>query len=284
MKKIVLATAIMAIGLHLVFAGALFSQSEKILAKVGDRIITQKRLDELVEKYMQYKPNKGEALTKEEKKQVLDRMVNGIMIANEAEKEKMDQLPEIKEKMKAYREELLIQEYVIKKVAPTVVVSEEELNEKLKANPNLAPKVSLRLREIVVKTEAEAMEIYQKLLKGENFAQLAVTKSVGPTADMGGSLKMLISKGMFPKPLDEAAFALGKGEFSMPIKTDKGYTLLFLEDRIERTPEEMKQLEGTIKDKIRKIEANRKLEAAITKKSEELKKIYKVEVHYDQIQ
>ena len=284
MKKIVLATVITAIGLCLVFGGTLFSQSEKILAKVGDRVITQKEMNELIDKYVQYKPKSGEPLTKEEKKQILDRMVSGIMFAKEAEKEKLGESAEIKEKIRAFREELLIQEYVKLKVAPTVVVTDGEIEEKLKGNPQLAPKVSLRMREIVVKTEKEAMEVYEKLVKGEDFSKLAVAKSIGPTADMGGALKTLISKGMWPKPLEDAAFALGRGEFSLPVKTEKGYTLLFLVDKIERSPAEMKTLEDTIKGKIKQIEASRKLEAAIVKKTEELKKGYKIEVHYDQIQ
>jgi parvulin-like peptidyl-prolyl isomerase len=284
MKKMVLATVITAMGLCLVFGGSLFSQSEKILAKVGDRVITQKEMNDLIDKYVKYKPKKGEAVSQEEKKQILDRMISGIMFAKEAEKEKLGETAEIKEKIRAFREELLIQEYIKLKVAPTVVVTDGEIEEKLKSNPQLAPKVSLRMREIVVKTEKEAMEIYGKLVKGEDFVKLATAKSIGSTADMGGALKMLVSKGMWPKPLEDAAFALGRGEFSMPVKTDKGYTILFLVDKIERSPAEMKDLEDTVKGKIRQIEATRKLEGAIAKRAEELKKGYKIEVHYDQIQ
>ena len=281
--KVFLAATFFTAGLSLILITHPFS-SEKILAKVGDRVITQKEMDGLVERYVQYKPKKGEPLTLDEKKQLLDRMVSGILMAKEAEKEKLGESPEVKEKIRAYREEILVQEYIMKKVAPTVKVTDEEIEQKLKDNPNLVPGEVLRMKEIVVKTEKEAMQIYEELLKGGDFPKIAVAKSIGPTADQGGQLKMVVTRGILPKPLEEAAFSLKNGEFSKPIKSDKGYTILYLTEKKIRTPEEIKKLEETVKGKIKQIEESRKLQAEIFKRAEELNKQYKVEVHYDAIQ
>ncbi len=74
-----------------------------------------------------------------------------------------------------------------------------------------------------------------------------------------------------------------QGDMSKPIKTDEGYYILYFESRKERTPEEIKNLETTIKNKITQIEINKKTHDVLEKKVEELKKNIKVEVYYDRI-
>jgi len=80
------------------------------------------------------------------------------------------------------------------------------------------------------------------------------------------------------------AFKLKKGELSKPIKTDEGYYILSLVDKKERAPEEIKKLEGVIKEKIKQIEIAKKTQEMVGKKVEELKKNTKIEVYYDRIQ
>ena len=269
------------LALLLFWVPKLFSESETILAKIGKTVITQSDLNEYMEKMAQLK--KGDAFSSEDKKVLLDSLVRGAIITMEAEKEKLDQKPEIKSKLNIFRSDLLIQEYVNTKIQPFAAVTDKEIDEKFKGNPNLLPKETLTLKEIVVKTEKEAESIYKDLKKGEDFSKLASEKSVAPSKTKGGQMRP-ISKGYLPKDLEEVAFNLKKGEFSKPIKTEEGFYILYLVERKERSPEELKRLEGIIKEKIKKIEESRKLEAMIEMKVEELKKDTKIEVYYNRIQ
>jgi len=291
MKKRILVFGIIVVflALSLVAVTQLFSESETILGKVGNQVITQKDLDEFLKKFAQFKG--GKPFTLEEKKLMLNNLVKALLINMESEREKLDQKPEIKTKLKLHRIELLNQEYVNTKVQPYIIVTEEEIAEKFKENPNLIPKEALTLKEILVKTLTEANEIYETLKKGEdskrgeNFSVIAGQKSLAPSKIHGGLIgqKMPISRGQLPKPLEEVAFKLKKGDLSKPIKTDEGYYILFLVDRIEKTPEEIMKLEIAVKDRIRQIEISRKTQDEMEKRAEEIKKSTKVEIYPDRI-
>ena len=280
-KTLFLGATIFILGLSVVLASQLFSESEIVLAKVGEALITQRNLDELINKYTQIR--KGNPLTVEDKKMLLDNFIKGTVLAMEAEREKMDQRPEVKSKLKVYRAEVLVQEYVNSKIQPSITVTESEVEEKLRENPNLVPRVTVTLKEILVKTEKEAAAIYEDLKKGKDFATIASEKSLAPTRVNGGH-KRPVSPGQMPKALEEVAFKLKKGELSKPIKTDEGYYILSLVDKKERAPEEIKKLEGVIKEKIKQIEIAKKTQEMVEKKVEELKKNTKIEVYYDRIQ
>lgn len=280
-KTLFLGATIFILGLSVVLASQLFSESEIVLAKVGEVLITQGNLDELINRFTQIR--KGNPLTVEEKKMLLDNFIKGTVLAMEAEREKMDQRPEVKSKLKVYRAEVLVQEYINSKIQPSITVTESELEEKVRENPNLVPKVTLTLKEILVKTEKEAQAIYEELKKGRDFSTIASEKSLAPTQIYGGRKKP-VSPGQMPKALEEVALKLNKGELSKPIKTDEGYYILSLVDKQERSPEEIKRLEGMVKERIEKIEIAKKTQEMVEKKVEELKKNTKIEVYYDRIQ
>jgi peptidyl-prolyl cis-trans isomerase C len=257
-----------------------FSQEKAVLARVGERVITQSDFDEYMKKYAQI--GKGEPSTPEQKKVLLDNIVRGMLITMEAEKEKLDQKPEVRSRLEMFRSDALIQEYVTTKIMPLVKVTDKEVDDRFKENPNLLPRESLKLQEIQVKTEKEAEAIYEQLKKGGDFTQIATEKSISASKRAGGNMRP-ISRGQLPKVLEEVAFNLKPGEFSKPTKTDQGYYILALVERKERSPADMKKFEGMIKEKIRKIEETRKAQELIEKKAEELKKNLKVEMHYDRI-
>jgi len=278
---------ILGAGLFAIFAGfvllwttTLIADPGTVVAKIGEQVITQRDLDNYLERFAELRKEK--IYTPEEKKRMLDNFIKGLLITMEAEKEKMDQKPEVKSKLQISRSDLLINEYVATKIRPLVKVTDEELNEKLKDNPNLVPKETLSLKEILVKTEKEAEAIYEELKKGGDFSNIASEKSISRSKVHGGTVRPL-SRGQLPKNLEEVAFTLKKGEFSKPIKTEEGYYFFYLTDRKERSPEEIKRLEDIIKEKMKQIETTKKAQEMVEKKAEELKKNVKIEVFPDRI-
>lgn len=269
------------LGASFVLVGRLFSESETVLAKIGDTVLTQRDLDEFLSKYAFAR--RGKPYSADEKKAMLDNLIRGTLVGMEAEKERLDQSPEFKSKLKIYRSELLIQEYINKKIQPNVTVTEEELDQIIKEHPLLLPKETLFLSEILVSKEKEANDIYEELKKGGNFSKIAVEKSKTETRINGGHMRP-VTRGQLPKELEQVAFNLKKGEFSKPIKTEKGFYILLLDERKEKSPEEMKDLEAKVKDKVRQIESSKKAQEIIDKKGAELREKGKVEVFYDRIQ
>lgn len=82
---------------------------------------------------------------------------------------------------------------------------------------------------ILVKTEAEAKEILEKIKKGESFEGLARQKSICPSGRNGGSLGWF-GKGMMVPEFEHACFNGKKGDIVGPIKTQFGYHLIKIND------------------------------------------------------
>jgi peptidyl-prolyl cis-trans isomerase D len=80
----------------------------------------------------------------------------------------------------------------------------------------------------IVKTKADS--VYNLIISGEDFAELAIKYSEGPSAPKGGDLGYF-TKGKMVPAFEEAAFQLNKGEISEPINTRFGWHIIKLIDK-----------------------------------------------------
>ncbi len=92
----------------------------------------------------------------------------------------------------------------------------------------------------------KAKAIRQRLLKGEDFAQLAREVSDDPGSKAKGGDLGFVRKGALEKHFEQAAFSLPKGEISEPVETPFGYHLIQV---TEIKPAKVKPFE-TVKDEI----------------------------------
>lgn len=83
----------------------------------------------------------------------------------------------------------------------------------------------IRCSHILVKTEAEAKLVLEKLKKGAIFSQLAMECSMCPSRKHGGDLGSF-GRGMMVRPFEMAAFALEKGQLSAPVRTEFGWHVI----------------------------------------------------------
>lgn len=84
---------------------------------------------------------------------------------------------------------------------------------------------------ILVKTEQEANEVYARLEKGENFAQLAKTLSQDPGSAANGGDLGWFPKGQMVKEFDDACFNGPIGKIQKPVKSSFGYHIIKVEGK-----------------------------------------------------
>lgn len=83
---------------------------------------------------------------------------------------------------------------------------------------------------ILVDTYDEAVALKKRIDNGESFEELASKYSKCPSAQRGGALGMF-GRGQMVKPFENAAFNLGVGQVSEPVKTDFGWHLIKVYNR-----------------------------------------------------
>ena len=109
---------------------------------------------------------------------------------------------------------------------------------------------------ILVKTQDEAVAVIAELDGGADFAELAKTKSTGPSGPGGGQLGWF-APGQMVKPFSDAAAQLEKGSYSKePVETQFGWHVILLEDTRESTPPAFDE----VKDRLKLAMANKLLQ------------------------
>lgn len=86
----------------------------------------------------------------------------------------------------------------------------------------------------VAKAKKDALSVYEKAAKAEDFSELAKTYSQGPSAASGGYLGRFDKTSMV-KPFADAAFAMNPGDISQPVRTRFGWHIIKVTDRIPET-------------------------------------------------
>ena len=133
--------------------------------------------------------------------------------------------------------------------AKDVTVEEEELKTYYEENKDrYTEPEQVKARHILGEDEETAKSILKKLESGEDFAEIAKEKSSDSgSKDKGGDLGFF-ERGVMDASFEEAAFNLGIGETSAPVKTMFGYHIIRVEDK---KPERLAAFEE-VRDDVRK--------------------------------
>jgi peptidyl-prolyl cis-trans isomerase C len=84
----------------------------------------------------------------------------------------------------------------------------------------------IKCSHILVTKQSEALEIMEKLKRGEKFGKLAKELSIDSgSAKKDGNLGYF-TKGMMVRPFEDVAFKLQVGETSEPVKSEFGYHII----------------------------------------------------------
>lgn len=138
----------------------------------------------------------------------------------------------------------------------------------------------LKVRHIVVKTEAEATGVRDKLIAGADFTVLAKQHSHCPTARYGGVLAMVVP-GIYANAdhpqVERAIWALQVGDVSPVVKARTGYHIF---EGLYRQP----PLEGSYRQVAARVEASLKAHAVMREEEtwwlDLIRKRYPIQQHF----
>lgn len=161
---------------------------------------------------------------------LLPGLINAQLAAEAARAAGVDRQERVKRNIGAEERRILAGAYFDKIASERI--TEEALKKEYRVYARSeGNKEKARARHILLPTEKEAKEVIKALEGGADFADLARTKSKGPSGPKGGDLGFFEHDRMV-KPFADAAFALKKGEFThVPVKTRFGWHVIKLEDK-----------------------------------------------------
>jgi foldase protein PrsA len=171
----------------------------------------------------------------------------------------------------------IISEKIFSEVTGEVKVTDDQIEDYYEKNKaQYSQPESREVRHILVKTKAQADDLYTQLQGGGDFAALAkkFSEDTGSKANGG---KLTISKGQTVAPFDQTAFLLKKNDISKPVKTEFGYHIIqpLGETKAAKvTP--IGEVKESIKQQLQQTEKNE----AMTKWVDDLKKDYEDKVSY----
>jgi peptidyl-prolyl cis-trans isomerase C len=186
--------------------------------------------------------------------QLIDRQA--LLIA--AQGEGLNKDPKIQAAMEAAANEKLENAYVQQQIAPVItdaaVQAEYQKNYAGKPGP-----AQVEARHILVKTQAEAQAIIDKLNHGADFGKLAIKDSIDPGAKNGGELGWFSQTEMVPA-FANAAFALQPGQYTKtPVQTQFGWHVILCEGKRQAPAPAF----ADVKDQIRQSLADNAIKATL---------------------
>lgn len=213
--------------------------NDPVMLKVADESITR---GEFLKVYQKNNP-KGEAMDRQSLEEYLDLYINFRLKVREAKTLGMDTIKTFIDELSSYRKQLT-QPYLTNNKATDALI-QEAFTRKLS---------DVRGSHILVKVDRFAsaadtlaawnkiMQIRKRVLKGEDFGKLASTESDDPSAHSRTAEGKTIpgnqgDLGYFTAfdmvyGFENAAYNMKVGDISMPIRTDFGYHLIKLTDKL----------------------------------------------------
>ncbi|MDO5760686.1 MAG: peptidylprolyl isomerase, partial [Bacteroidota bacterium] len=238
MKKtlIILATLVLS-----VFVTKAQKDNDIVLEIGGEKISKT----EFLKMYNRNNVSNSGTIDKEDLNAYLDLYINYRLKLLQAREEGLDSIKSFVDEVDSYRKQM-IQPYINNSDITDSLVNEAYQREKefIRASHILINLPANATPKDTLEAYNKALMIRNKALKGENFDSLAVIYSEDPSAKGSQATEdkpaMIGNKGdlgyftsmTMVYPFESACYSLQKGEISMPIKTNFGYHIIKLTDRI----------------------------------------------------
>ena len=246
--------------------------TEKILARVGTLTVTENEVNELIASLGQ---RASAYNTPEGRRAILNQLIGNKLLLLDARRNLYEAEAEFKAQLNAVKENLLVN-YAAEKAVSSVKVTDEEAENYYNENKEqFIGEETVNASHILVKEEALAKEIYEKISSGAmTFENAAKEYSTCPSKNAGGNLGDF-GKGQMVPEFDTAVFSMEVGELTKePVKTQFGYHLIRLNSKkeAELTPF------TAIKEEIKRALMHEKQRGAYESKINQLKIMYPVDI------
>jgi peptidyl-prolyl cis-trans isomerase C len=220
---------------------------DAVVAVVNNESIYASDLEKLI---LQYKQSaQKQELTQDELKQLVDNLAIRELILQHPEAQALKNDAEIRRKVKAFEDGLIVSQFVTGYVNARVFVTEEDLRNYYKTHQDQfrVDKVQTASA-ILLRTHEEAESILSRINQGEDFAKLASEFSLDlRTAKNGGSLGVVEKAKVPPKMWDEIV-KLDAGQIGDIVETQYGYAIVKVDHVV--SPESVKPFDE-VREEVR---------------------------------
>jgi peptidyl-prolyl cis-trans isomerase C len=182
--------------------------------------------------------------------QLLDQVITGELILDQAKKQKMEDDPQVKAAFKEAQNSILKRAWVAKKVEADI--SEAQVHARYdELIKTVKPQEQVHARHILVDSEDAAKAVLADLKSGVSFEDEAKAKSKDPSGKTNGGDLGYISKEETVKEFSDAAFAMKPGEVTQtPVKTQFGWHIIKVEDRRMAPPPTYEEAKGQVRNEL----------------------------------
>jgi len=243
-----------------------------ILAEVEGDVITLLDMETFIEHIPPF--IRQQYTIDEMKGNLLQSLVDYKIFAKVAESDNLNKLPEVQRQISAAIEKILAQVY-LNRLQQSIQISEEELRGHYESHlKEFQIPEQIKMQQVSVKTAKEAEEILAKI---KSAAESGRTGSGSPidTGVQWGPESGWLGRGRMDPALENAVFALNKGEISDIMETRLGYYLIKVVDK--RGP--IQQAFSEVRDKIMATLQGIKTKNYTDEKRQELREKYKARLH-----
>jgi len=177
---------------------------------------------------------------------LVNSLVDTKLVAAEARKINLQNDEQVRKRLFRIEEQILerafLTTYIEKRITEAMLAAHYE--KLIAANSS---KEEVQARHILLEKKAHALEVIKKLEEGADFAELAMSRSTGPSAAKGGDLGFFAEGQMVPA-FSKAAFSLKKGEITKnPVQTEFGWHVIKVEDRRPLQPLKRAEVEDQLR-------------------------------------
>lgn len=219
----------------------------KVLAVVNGVKITERDLEASIMRFPREK--QGYLKTENGKKQLLEEMISFELIYKHAKDSNMENEKEYLDLLERAKKEILTQT-AISKLMDQVTVTDQEVKDYYNANQQMFVNPQMvSAKHILVETKEKAEEIAKEINDGVSFEEAAQKYSSCPSKGQGGNLGRF-AKGQMVPEFENEAFNLEIGVVSEPVKTQFGYHLIKVEEKIESEVKNFNEVEAMIKSTL----------------------------------
>ncbi len=200
-----------------------------VLAKVNNDVITLESFDEKIKAIETFAPD-AKLKTADDRKAFLNDLISQELMVQEAKSRGIDKRKDIRDAIDDFRKTAYVRQLLIDETKGITVEASEIESFYNQYKKEFATPQELKVREIVVSSEATAREILISLLQGADFATTAKERSISASASKGGDLG-IVKPGEKFESFDKAIAALDEGQVSPIFKGPDGYYIVKIEQK-----------------------------------------------------